>query len=295
MAALNFARDEGISPKAALDFSLRKYVGFLTAPLLPIGMIALVGILLLLGGVFMAIPFIGEVIGALALPLGLLGGFIIALVLIGFLAGGSLFYPTIAVEGSDSFDAMSRSYSYIFSKPWKALFYALIAFVYGALCYLFIRIFALLVLKSTRTFISAGTDMFTDRAGTGSVDASKLEAMWSNPTFEHLWRPPSPLGMQNFEAFGAWFITLWVALVIAALVGFVISFFYSASTIIYFLLRRDVDATDLDDVYVEEEESELESTGVTAPAGPGPAAPPASPPDTAPPPPPDAAEPPPSV
>src|SRR5206468_9508878 len=107
----------------------RKYLGFFTAPLLPLAMIALIGVLLFLGGLFMAIPYLGEFIGTLTLPLGLVGGFVIAMVTVGMLAGGSLFYPTIAVEGSDSFDAMSRSYSYVFSKPWRALFYALVAFI----------------------------------------------------------------------------------------------------------------------------------------------------------------------
>jgi len=45
--------------------------------------------------------------------------------------------------------------------------------------------------------------------------------------------------------------------VIVGMVGaFLISYFVSASTEIYYLLRRHVDATDLDDVFVEEAEEE---------------------------------------
>jgi hypothetical protein len=281
-AALNFSREESIPPRASLGFSVQKYLGFFTAPLLPIGMILLIGILLFLGGIFMSIPYLGELIGTFLMPIGLIGGFVITLVLIGFMAGGSLFYPTIAVEGSDSFDAMSRSYSYVFSKPWRAIFYALLAFVYGALCFLFVRFFALLMLKSTRFFISSGTFM-TSRPGTGYSGADKLEAMWTNPTFEHLWRPPAPFGMIRWESLGAWFITVWVTIVIALLIAFVVSFYYSASTIIYFLLRREVDATDFEDVFLEDDGLEASTVAAGAFAG-TPSTPPAK--SSAPPPPP---------
>ncbi len=44
----------------------------------------------------------------------------------------------------------------------------------------------------------------------------------------------------------AWIYSLW-----GLVAAFVVSFFYSASSIIYFLLRREVDLTDIEDVYVE--------------------------------------------
>ena len=62
------------------------------------------------------------------------------LVLLGTVGGFNLMYPTIAVEGSDSFDAISRTFSYVYARPWRMLFYTLVAIVYGALCYLFVRL-----------------------------------------------------------------------------------------------------------------------------------------------------------
>ena len=115
IAALEVARDERISPKTALSFARRKFLGFLTAPLLPYALIIVIGVFLMLGGLLGAIPYIGEIIAGAGMVLALMGGFIIALVIIGLIAGVSLMWPTIAVEGSDSFDAMSRSYSYVYS------------------------------------------------------------------------------------------------------------------------------------------------------------------------------------
>jgi len=46
--------------------------------------------------------------------------------------------------------------------------------------------------------------------------------------------------------------------------AFAISFYFSANTIIYYLMRREVDATELDDVYVEETEDEFGEPVATA-------------------------------
>ncbi|HNM16124.1 MAG TPA: hypothetical protein PKJ64_15220, partial [bacterium] len=42
----------------------------------------------------------------------------------------------------------------------------------------------------------------------------------------------------------------------ALMISFIVSFYYCSTTIIYFLLRREVDATDLEDVYVGDEDDE---------------------------------------
>ena len=62
------------------------------------------------------------------------------LVALGTAGGFNLMYPTIAVEGSDSFDAISRSFSYIYARPWRMIWYTMVAIVYGALTFLFVRV-----------------------------------------------------------------------------------------------------------------------------------------------------------
>src|SRR5262249_34249807 len=55
---------------------------------------------------------------------------------------------------------------------------------------------------------------------------------------------------------GAFLVAVWLYVIFLMIVGFGYSFFWSASTIIYLLMRRKVDDTDLDEVYLEEEDSE---------------------------------------
>ncbi len=256
MAALHFARDERIAPKAAIAFAGRKFLAFFAAPLLPMLMIVGVGICLLLGGLVGAIPYIGELFAGILMVLALLGGFVIALVFIGVAAGGSLFWPTIATEGSDAFDAISRSYSYVYSRPWRAGFYALVATVYGAICFLFARFFVLLMLKATRFFVGIGMAAASDRPGTGLADASKLDAMWPNPTFDNLMPATPAFGLEGWEGAGAVFINVWLILTVGLLLAFLVSFYYNGATVIYFLLRQKVDATDLEEVFEDEKEEE---------------------------------------
>lgn len=281
IAAMHAARDERPSVKQALSFAKGKFVGFAAAPLVPLGLIAFIGLMLMAGGLFASIPYVGEIVAGLLFFLALVGGFVMALVAVGAVAGGSLMWPTIAAEGSDSFDAISRSFSYVYSKPWRSLFYFVVASVYGALCFLFVRFFVFLMLKLTHLFVGAG--VVGRRPGVGDA-ADKLDAMWQNPSFESLMPCWSPLGTQGADVAGGVLIGIWVSLVVAASYAFLISFYYCASTVIYLLLRREVDATDWEDVYLEEPDDSGATDDVSSPAAP--AAPPAPAPAPAPAPPP---------
>jgi len=251
IAALHAAREEKISISQALRFSASKFLSFFVAPLMPLAAILGAGALLIVGGIIGNIMGFGAVlVGALFL-LAILLGLLIAFVAVGLVAGAGLMYPTIAVEGSDAFDAISRSFSYVFAKPWRAIVYGVIALVYGALCYLFVRFFAFLALAATHFFVKVGVWTGGDTLREG---ADKLDVMWAKPTFSVFHASSNWQAMSTAEQLGAFLISIWVYLVIGIVLAFALCYCSSASTVIYYLLRRKVDATDLDDVYVEEAE-----------------------------------------
>ena len=256
IAALQAARDERIGAWRALQFSSRKFASFFSAPLIPLGVIALIGALILVGGLVGAIPYVGEIITGLFTGLGLFGGFVTALMVLGLAGGVYLMYPTIAVEGSDSFDAISRSFSYVFARPWRMLFYMVAGVIYGAICFLFVRFFVFLLLLAS--YFPTGLVMNLDQASVSF--RGKLEAIWTEPTFSHLHRAFGDIqwmSLNTTETIGALLIWAWVTLAAAAVVGFVVSYFFSLNTIIYYLLRKHVDATDLEDVYLEQDIEDL--------------------------------------
>ena len=84
-------------------------------------------------------------------------------------------FPAIAYEDSDFFDAISRSFSSVYAKPWRMGFYTLVAAVYGAVCYLFVRFFVFLLLWATYGFLQFGLS-----------DNAKLQAIWPEPSFDNL-------------------------------------------------------------------------------------------------------------
>ena len=92
--------------------------------------------------------------------------------------------------------------------------------------------------------------------------------MWPGPKFSDLHGGFDFGAASGIETFGAWVIAFWVYIVIGFVAAFLISFFFSANSMIYYLLRKKVDATDMDDVYVEEEPAEEIPPIAEAPAEP---------------------------
>lgn len=256
VAALRATRDERIGMGEALTFAKGRFLNFFFAPLMPLLVILGIGLFLFLGGLIGWIPWFGEVIVGLLFFLVILAGFALAFVIIGAAAGGSLTFPTVAVEGSDAFDAFSRTYSYIYAKPWRTALYMLVAIGYGAICLLFVKFFARLMFWAASLFLGFSMNWGTAAVEKGQpTDVPKLHAIWQAPTLSgegSFWGSFDEVKLANISWFAQLLVRGWVYLLWALVVAFAISFFYSASTVIYLLLRREVDLTDVEDVYFED-------------------------------------------
>jgi hypothetical protein len=292
IAALHIARDEKISIRQALRFSTGKVLSFAFAPVIPLLiLLALAVLTALAGAALLYIPAAGPIVLGAGFFLVLLAAFVMTLVLFGTVGGFNLMYPTVAVEGSDSFDAISRSFSYVFARPWRTIFYTAVALAYGALTYLFVRLFLVVMLMlahgSVGWFLGKTHQPHAFWEGqTVTRKISDTETRTYNHLGISLWPASNSIALIGpgtgsltydvpykrlkwSEHIGATLIWFWVHLAIAMLGAYVISFYFSANSMIYFLLRREVDATDLDDVYVEqadEDFSEPATEAVTPPA-----------------------------
>ncbi len=253
IAALHAARDEKISMLQALKFSGGKFLSFFMAPLIPLAVIFLLGALIMLGGLAGNLWGFGAITIGVLFILAVALGLVIAFLVFGLVGGAGLMYPTIAVEGSDSFDAISRSFSYVFAKPWRAGLYGVVGLIYGVVCYLFVRAFAFAALAATHWFAEIAIWAGGEEVA-GATD--KMDVMWPAPSFSNFHPDVSWSALSVCEKIGAFCIGVWVYLVIGLVLAFVLSYAASATTVIYYLLRRKVDATDLDDVFVEQYEEE---------------------------------------
>lgn len=249
LAAVQVARDEKIGLREAIRFTCSKYFSFVGGPLFPFAGVLVFLALCLAGGLIARIPWIGDLFAGILWVLPLLAGFVMAIILVGVAVGWPLMFATVSAEGSDSFDALSRSYSYVYQRPWHYGFYWLVAIIYGTIVTMFVVQFATLLVYLSGWAVSWGA---------GRENVAALFAYAPNlANWHELFGPVSDeLTPKLYRTFGARLVAVWLYLLYVLVIGFVYSYFWTASTIIYFLLRRSVDATDLDEVYLEEEEQE---------------------------------------
>jgi hypothetical protein len=227
-AAVSLTQGRRASTKGLLSFSARKWFSVFSSPLI---VLIAIGVLLLpigLLGLLFNWAF-SAWITILLWPIAIVCSFIAAVLLIGLVFGFPLMWAAIGVEGTDSFDALSRTYAYLFQRPLKLLFYLVVAAAFGALGLFFVGIFADLV------------------CGLGCWAAS----WWCGDFYDKIMIDgPFPW---VFKLLLAFFI-----LVKYLAACFFFSYFWTAMTAIYLLLRRDVDSVELEQVF-EEGGAEAES------------------------------------
>lgn len=288
MAAVQLARKEKISIAEALGFTRIRYVSFFSAPVFPLVFVVAILVLQIIYGWFHLIPVFGDiVVDGLGFPLMLLAGLIMAVILVGLLAW-PLMYATISTEGSDSFDALSRSYSYIYQAPWHYLWNSFVAILYGALVIFFVGFMGSLSVYLAKWGVSQapGQEKLNREPSYLFVYAPtsfgwRQLLLQGSPAMDPVTGDTDGIRYENYvnnlswwNRVGAFLVSIWLYLAFLLIIGFGYSYFWSSATIIYLLMRRHVDDTELDEIYIEEDEAEdtfgspaPSTTPATAPAG----------------------------
>lgn len=297
LAAVQFNGKERTTLPQAVRFVCRRYVSYVLSPMVPLAVVAVIVLVMALYGLFALIPWVGDIVlYGLLFPLIVIGGVAIAVILLG-LIGYPLMYCTISTEGSDTFDAISRSYNYVFQAPWSYLWYWFVALVYGAaVSFVVILIGCVMIglgksavsIPASATFESRKPDYLFVHApeslgwkelflrGTPAEVSyrelktdDELKKMRDEAEKEHRavdpddlkkgYVPTRPADDKEFSenmdwakqtgAALAWF---WMTLVFLLMIGFGYSYFWTAATMIYLLMRKKVDDVELDEVYIEE-------------------------------------------
>lgn len=228
MAVVRLAAEERLPLVKAVQFAHQKWPSYFAAPVFPFLGIFLAGLPIAILGLFLRFG-VGILIAGLLWPLALLAGLMIMVLLLGLVFGWPLMWATISTEGTDCFDALSRSYAYVFQRPLRYLFYAVVAGLLGLLGWMLVRQFAAGLIQMT--YWCAGW-------GYGG-DAAQLVAQTSSGPVANV---------------GKLLIRFWVACVKLAAISYLLAYFWVAASAIYLLLRYDVDATEMDEVYLEEDQ-----------------------------------------
>jgi hypothetical protein len=224
-AAVAFARQENVSLGQLARFVHGRWSAYFVAPLLPMLGAALVALLLAGVGAIMRLE-VGVFVASLIWPLVLLGGFVMAFLLLGLFFGFPLMWGAISAEGTDAFGALSHAYSYVYQRPLRYLCYTVIGALAGVLGWYLVTLFAYWIIDLSRWGISWGS---------GVNQLALVEGYES---------------MGRVADTGAAIILFWTNCLNLLAYGFIFSYFWTSTTTIYFLLRRLVDATELDEVFM---------------------------------------------
>jgi hypothetical protein len=231
LAALRLAQDRRTSLWRAGRHAVVKWRAYVFAPAFPLGGTVLLLVLpAAVAGLLARSEILFAVIGWVVWPLGLVLSLIAGVLLVALAVGWPLMWATISAEATDAFDAFSRSFSYVTQRPFHLVFYVVVAAVLGAIGWAFVSFMAELTFYLSVWGLSWGL---------GQVDSDKLLK-----TIEG-----SPSQTAGASALLFWRDFLWLIVI-----GFGHSFFWTAASGIYFLLRRDTDATPLEDVHLDEGE-----------------------------------------
>lgn len=248
-AAYRIARDESITLREGLNFGAQTWSNHFLAILFIVIFLLAAFFLCALGGLICQIPFVGELLLIIFFIFILVGAFLITLLLAGLLFGFNMISSAIGVDRVDSFDAISRAYSYILGRPWQTLLYTVLPLLFVTFFLYFGRIFQDVALGA----VYAGMgEKFTPIYQYAAQGIPKASAFANQPWTMFV----SGLLIKIF----IWLANLFI-------ISTAIAYWLSARTKAYFLLRKEVDGDEVEEMYLEEEEEALEAPEA-APAAP---------------------------
>lgn len=282
--AMKIARDEGMELLGAVKFGFQKFLSnFMSVFTIAVAIFLLYFFCnTIVAGYLSWIPWIGEILLLAMYPFIFLSCLIIMLLLIPLAFGFTLMSSAISTESSDSFDGMSRAFSYVYSRPWQVIQMHILTFIYMGIFFLGASLFLDISIGSLRTNelgMSAAkariyTDFIDGRSNFSGVridrelfemtkDTPSIVDRDKDPELERKFAADPELAAQLTRTAVPFLLRLsgqivWVFFFVAKLFVFscLVAYWFSASQAMYFILRRDVDGEDPSEIYIEEEREE---------------------------------------
>ncbi|MDR2643682.1 MAG: hypothetical protein LBC74_12910 [Planctomycetaceae bacterium] len=160
-------------------------------------------------------------------PFTFLFNFFALLLLVGLWFGFPLLFAAVATDGADGFDAVSRTFSYLFQRPFHYVLYWFLAAFQGFLGYFVI------------VFLVTGTIILTEHFS--GQNGLSLFAINSN----------SNSNFTNISTGWLLLLSAWFDLLRFLVVAYLFTWFWTSGVAIYLLLRRSVDASPFTEVYCQ--------------------------------------------
>ncbi len=258
LAAVQLAQGRRYQLGQAMRHAMSKWPSYLAAPLFPLLFLFVLGIPALLLGLLSWFD-IGYLLAGVLWPVALVLGLLSALLVVGVALGWPLMWGAISTECSDTFDALSRSYSYVSQRPLHLLFYSAVATVAFALGYLFVSLVGYLTLH-TAAWQASWSAPYPRQQAIHQVQQRGLHQLIvpSRPA------AADQAQQQPEHTWGDYVVAFWATVVRTVVFSFPYAFFWTVAVAIYQVLRWDAEATHLDEVHLDEEEEEQAPVPVPA-------------------------------
>ena len=205
------------------NFLKWRWKSYFAAILIPVAGLLFCAFAVKLACLLLVVPVV-NVLVAILFPIVLFFGFCFAILGVGLLFGWPLALAAVSVDGSDGFDAVSRSYSYVYQRPLQYLVYAALGIAIGMIGYFFIAWFIDLTLVLI--------------AGWGNAPFVDFVALAQGVT----------LDADRQFTFPDQILLFWCWCFQMVKIGFLFGYFCVCSTTIYVILRRSVDGTPIDEI-----------------------------------------------
>jgi hypothetical protein len=220
IAVVQAARNQRIGIGEAVRFARQRWLALIGTPFCPLLGIGFFTLLCAVLGLLYRLPQVGPILAGIFAPVALLAGLVMTLILVSLAVGWPLMHATVAAEGEDGFDALSRSFAYVNQRPLRYAACVVGAWGLGILGLIVVDLFARMTVHMAQWALGFGAP--------GDLLATLFQ-------FQGGTAPVAPMA-RNIHTF-------WLSLVGRVAHAWIYSYFWTTAAIIYLLLRQDVDGT----------------------------------------------------
>ena len=235
MCLLRLTRNETIGIDDAFDFAFDHWLASFGGVSIPLAAALVLCIPASILGLLMTFDF-GAAVVSLIWPLVLIIASAMALLLLGLTYAWPLIVSSAACEGQNAFDAMTRAFAYVFQRPLHCLGYAVVAMLFGGFCWLIIANLCDSVISLSYWSVSWGANVGSD------VTAPRIEMIQGSSA-----EPSSTLSFAHNT------MEFWNGMISTIAASFLYGLFWCMASAVYLLLRKDVDDTEMDEIYIVDE------------------------------------------
>ena len=231
IAVIRIGRGERIGLKEAMADVRKKYVSYVMSPLFVLVSCFVLSLPIVLISLLLNFD-IGVILASILWIVVLVAGIGVTVLLTGFFFGWPLMWPTIsAEEAGDVYEATSRTFAYTFQAPLQYLFYTLVSIAIWVPSVMLVQNFTAVAEQVVFSGMSIATD-----------EAAILQDYIAGETTLDNQSSSFQIGASIMYGLH-WFGHLMAD-------AFCVGFFFASFSGVYLLLRRFVDHTPLDEVFV---------------------------------------------